>query len=326
VPQIYVDVDRDKVLKQGVAVADVYQTLQVYLGGLFINQFNRFGRQWRVFVEGDGAARMSENDIKSYYVRNNQGTMVPLSALATTRRITGPEYTNRFNLYRAAQIIGNAAPGYSSGQALDALEEVAQATLPPEMGYEFADLSYQEKKASGSASRSFALSIAFVFIILAALYESWTLPFSILLSVSVAVLGAFVGLILRGYDLNVYSQIGLVVLIGLAAKNGILIVEFARDELDKGRPLVEATLEGARLRLRPILMTSFAFILGCVPLWIASASGAAGRRILGTVVIAGMLAATCIGIFMVPSIFYVIERLKGRGLTRMNADYEIENS
>jgi len=326
VPQIYVDVDRDKVLKQGVAVADVYQTLQVYLGGLFINQFNRFGRQWRVFVEGDGAARMSENDIKSYYVRNNQGTMVPLSALATTRRITGPEYTNRFNLYRAAQIIGNAAPGYSSGQALDALEEVAQATLPPEMGYEFADLSYQEKKASGSASRSFALSIAFVFIILAALYESWTLPFSILLSVSVAVLGAFVGLILRGYDLNVYSQIGLVVLIGLAAKNGILIVEFARDELDKGRPLVEATLEGARLRLRPILMTSFAFILGCVPLWIASASGAAGRRILGTVVIAGMLAATCIGIFMVPSIFYVIERLKGRGLTRVNADYEIENS
>jgi hydrophobic/amphiphilic exporter-1 (mainly G- bacteria), HAE1 family len=312
VPQIYVDVDRDKVLKQGVAIADVYQTLQVYLGGLFINQFNRFGRQWRVFVQGDGSARMSENDIKGYYVRNNQGAMVPLSALATTRRISGPEYTNRFNLYRAAQIIGNAAPGYSSGQALDALEEVARATLPSEMGYEFADLSYQEKKASGSATRSFALSIAFVFIILAALYESWTLPFSVLLSVPVAVLGAFVGLVLRGYDLNVYSQIGLVVLIGLAAKNAILIVEFARDELEKGRPLVEATLEGARLRLRPILMTSFAFILGCVPLWIASASGAAGRRILGTVVIAGMLAATCIGVFLIPVIFYLIERLTGR--------------
>jgi HAE1 family hydrophobic/amphiphilic exporter-1 len=311
VPQIYVDVDRDKVLKQGVAVADVYQTLQVYLGGLFINQFNRFGRQWRVFVEGDGAARMSENDIKNYYVRNNQGAMVPLSALASTRRIAGPEYTNRFNLYRAAQIIGNSAPGYSSGQTLDALEEVARATLPPEMGYEFADLSYQEKKASGSATRSFALSIAFVFIILAALYESWTLPFSVLLSVPVAVLGALVGLFLRGYALNVYSQIGLVVLIGLAAKNAILIVEFARDELDKGRPLVEATLEGARLRLRPILMTSFAFILGCVPLWIASASGAVGRRILGTVVIAGMLAATCIGVFLIPAIFYLIERFTG---------------
>lgn len=262
--------------------------------------------------EGDGSARMSENDIKNYYVRNNQGAMVPLSALATTRRISGPEYTNRFNLYRAAQIIGNAAPGYSSGEALNALEEVARATLPPEMGYEFADLSYQEKKASGSATRSFALSIAFVFIILAALYESWTLPFSVLLSVPVAVLGAFVGLVLREYDLNVYSQIGLIVLIGLAAKNAILIVEFARDELDKGRPLVEATLEGARLRLRPILMTSFAFILGCVPLWIASASGAAGRRILGTVVIAGMLAATCIGVFLIPVIFYLIERFTGR--------------
>lgn len=324
VPQIYVDVDRDKVLKQGVAIADVYRTLQVYLGGLFLNQFNRFGRQWRVFVQGDGSERMSENDIKGYYVRNNQGTMVPLSALVTTRRISGPEYTNRFNLFRAAQIIGNAAPGYSSGQALDALEEVAQTTLPPEIGYEWADLSYQEKQASGSATRSFVLSIAFVFIILAALYESWTLPFSVLLSVPVAVLGAFVGLILRGYDLNVYSQIGLIVLIGLAAKNAILIVEFARDELAKGRPLVEATLEGARLRLRPILMTSFAFILGCVPLWIASASGAAGRRILGTVVVSGMLAATCIGIFLIPPIFYLIERLTGRESRQIDATHEVE--
>ena len=324
VPQIYVDVDRDKVLKQGVAIADVYQTLQVYLGGLFLNQFNRFGRQWRVFVQGDGSERMSENDIKGYYVRNNQGVMVPLSALATTRRISGPEYTNRFNLFRAAQVIGNAAPGYSSGQALDALEEVARATLPPEIGYEWADLSYQEKQVSGTATRSFALSIAFVFIILAALYESWTLPFSVLLSVPVAVLGAFVGLFLRGYDLNVYSQIGLIVLIGLAAKNAILIVEFARDELAKGRPLVEATLEGARLRLRPILMTSFAFILGCVPLWIASASGAAGRRILGTVVVSGMLAATCIGIFLIPPIFYLIQRLTSRRFKQVNADHEVE--
>ena len=324
VPQIYVDVDRDKVLKQGVAIADVYQTLQVYLGGLFLNQFNRFGRQWRVFVQGDGSERMSENDIKGYYVRNNQGVMVPLSALATTRRISGPEYTNRFNLFRAAQVIGNAAPGYSSGQALDALEEVARATLPPEIGYEWADLSYQEKQVSGTATRSFALSIAFVFIILAALYESWTLPFSMLLSVPVAVLGAFVGLFLRGYDLNVYSQIGLIVLIGLAAKNAILIVEFARDELAKGRPLVEATLEGARLRLRPILMTSFAFILGCVPLWIASASGAAGRRILGTVVVSGMLAATCIGIFLIPPIFYLIQRLTSRRFKQVNADHEVE--
>jgi HAE1 family hydrophobic/amphiphilic exporter-1 len=308
VPQIYADVDRDKVLKQGVAISDVYQTLQAYLGGLFLNQFNRFGRQYRVFLQGEGMERMSEADIKSYYVRNNSGQMVPLSALLTTRQITGPEYTNRFNLYRSAQVIGSAAPGYSSGQALAALDEVAKQTLPPEMGYDWADLSYQEQKASGSATTSFALSLVFVFLILAALYESWSLPFSVLLSIPVAVFGAFTGLLLRGYDLDVYSQIGLIVLIGLSAKNAILIVEFARGEMAKGRNLLDATLEGARLRLRPILMTSFAFIMGCVPLWIASGSGASGRRILGTVVIAGMFAATGIAIFLIPAIFYLVER------------------
>jgi HAE1 family hydrophobic/amphiphilic exporter-1 len=308
VPQIYADVDRDKVLKQGVAISDVYQTLQAYLGGLYLNQFNRFGRQWRVFLQGEGMERMSEADIKGYYVRNNVGQMVPLSALLTTRQITGPEYTNRFNLYRSAQVIGSAAPGYSSGQALAALDEVAKQTLPPEMGYDWADLSYQEQKASGSATTSFALSLVFVFLILAALYESWSLPFSVLLSIPVAVLGAFTGLLLRGYDLDVYSQIGLIVLIGLSAKNAILIVEFARGEMAKGRNLLDATLEGARLRLRPILMTSFAFIMGCVPLWIASGSGASGRRILGTVVIAGMLAATSIAIFLIPAIFYLVEK------------------
>src|SRR5229473_816952 len=307
VPQIYADVDRDKVLKQGVAVSDVYQTLQAYLGGLYLNQFNRFGRQWRVFLQGEGEERLKAEDIKGYYVRNNDGNMVPLSALLTTKPITGPEYTNRFNLFRAAQIIGNAAPGYSSGQALAALDEVARTTLPPEMGYDWADLSYQETKASGSATTAFALSLAFVFLILAALYESWSLPFSVLFSVPVAIFGAFIGLLLRGYDLDIYSQIGLIVLVGLGAKNAILIVEFARGELAKGKTLIDATLEGARLRLRPILMTSFAFIAGCVPLWIASGSGAAGRRILGTVVIMGMLAASCLGIFLIPPIFYVIE-------------------
>jgi HAE1 family hydrophobic/amphiphilic exporter-1 len=312
VPQIYADVDRDKVLKQGVAISDVYQTLQAYLGGLYLNQFNRFGRQWRVFLQGEGNERMKAEDIKGYYVRNNDGTMVPLSALLTTKPITGPEYTNRFNLFRAAQVIGNAAPGYSSGQALAALDEVARTTLPPEMGYDWADLSYQETKASGSATTSFALSLVFVFLILAALYESWSLPFSVLFSVPVAIFGAFIGLLLRSYDLDVYAQIGLIVLVGLSAKNAILIVEFARDELAKGKALIDATLEGARLRLRPILMTSFAFIAGCVPLWIASGSGAAGRRILGTVVIAGMLAATGIAIFLIPAIFYLVERLTMR--------------
>jgi HAE1 family hydrophobic/amphiphilic exporter-1 len=313
VPQIFADVDRDKALKQGVAIADVYQTLQAYLGGLFLNQFNRFGRQWRVFLQAEGTERRSTEDIRNYYVRNDKDIMVPLSGLVTTRSISGPEYTNRFNLYRAAQIIGGPAPGYSSGQAMAALEAVANQVLPPEMGYDWADLSYQERLASGTAMRSFGLSLVFVFLILAALYESWSLPFSVLLTVPIAVFGAFAGLLLRGYDLDVYGQIGLIVLVGLSAKNAILVVEFAKTEAERGRDLVDAALEGARRRLRPILMTSFAFILGCVPLWIASGSGAAGRRILGTVVIVGMLAATSIAIFLIPVTFYVVERLTGRG-------------
>src|SRR5438093_223425 len=250
-------------------------------------------------------------DIGRFYVRNNDGNMLPLSTVVTSRRVFGPEYTQRFNLFRAAQITGQPAPGYSSGQAMTALEEVAQQVLPPEMGYDWADLSFQERRAAGRAGAVFGLSLGFVFLILAALYESWSLPFSVLLSVPVAVVGAFLGLWGRGFALDVYGQIGLVMLIGLAAKNAILIVEFAKDGLERGQPLVDAALQGARIRLRPILMTSFAFILGCVPLWIAKGAGAAGRRILGTTVISGMLAATGIAIFLIPVLFVAIERLSG---------------
>jgi multidrug efflux pump len=316
VPQVYVDVDRDKVLKQGVALADVYQTMQAFLGGLYINQFNRFGRQWRVFLQAEAADRASPADISQFYVRNNDGNMVPLSTLETTRAILGSQFTTRFNVYRAAQVTGTAAPGYSSGQALDALEQVAKETLPRDIGYDYSDLSYQERKASSATWPIFALSIVFVFLILAALYESWSLPFSVLLSVPVAVFGAVAGLLLRRLDFDVYGQIGIIMLIGLAAKNAILIVEFAKLRFEEGRDLVSAALEGARLRLRPILMTSFAFILGCVPLWVATGSGAAARRILGTVVITGMFAATMIAVFLIPLLFVLVERLAHRGSSR----------
>jgi multidrug efflux pump len=319
VPQVYADVDREKVLKQGVAVGDVYQTLQAFLGGVFVNQFNRFGRQWRVFLQAEGEDRVAPEDIGRFHVRNNDGNMLPLSTVVTTRRIFGPEYTQRFNAFRAVQVTGLPAPGYSSGQAMDALEAVAKEVLPREMGYDWADLSYQEKKAAGRSGLVFALSLCFVFLILAALYESWSLPWSVLLSVPVAVTGAFLGLFLRGFALDVYGQIGLVMLIGLAAKNAILIVEFAKDGFERGLGLVEAALEGARIRLRPILMTSFAFILGCVPLWIATGAGANGRRILGTVVVSGMLAATGLAIFVIPFLYVSIERLAGAEKHRAKA-------
>jgi hydrophobic/amphiphilic exporter-1 (mainly G- bacteria), HAE1 family len=311
VPQVYVDVDRDKALKQGVPVDEVYRTLQTFLGGSFVNQFNRFGRQWRVFLQADAADRLTPEAIGQFFVRNNDGNMVPLSALVTIRQTSGAEYTQRFNLYRAAQITGAAAPGYSSGQAMAALEDVAAKMLPREMGYDWSDLSFQEKRAAGTSTRVFVMSLLFVFLILAALYESWSLPFSVLLSVPIAVFGAFLGLLLRKYDFDVYGQIGLVVLIGLAAKNAILIIEFAKAEFEREGDLVAAALHGARLRLRPILMTSFAFILGCVPLWRASGAGAAARRILGTVVVSGMLTATLLAIFLIPVLYVIVERIFG---------------
>jgi HAE1 family hydrophobic/amphiphilic exporter-1 len=311
VPQLYVNVDRDKALKEGVELTEVYKTLQAFMGGYFIDYFNRFGRQWQVYVQAEGDYRTRAENLGLFYVRNHDGEAVPLAALTSTKAISGPEFTMRYNLYRSAQLNGSAAPGYSSAQANKALEEVFAETMPPEMGYDYLGMSFQEKKAQQGVPPAaiFGLSFLFVFLILAALYESWSLPFSVLLGTPVAVFGAFLALWSRQMVNNVFAQIGLVMLIGLAAKNAILIVEFARLEYEKGRPLIDAALTGARTRLRPILMTSFAFILGTVPLWLATGAGAVSRRIIGTVVIGGMLAATCIAVLLIPVTFYVIEKL-----------------
>src|SRR6266404_1540885 len=297
VPQLYADVDRAKVIKQGVAVKDVYQTLQTFMGGLFINYFNRFGRQWQVYVEAEGDYRTRPENVGQFYVRNDKGGMVALASITRFEPRDGPEFTMRFNEYRAAQINGAAAPGYSAEQAMNALEDVFRKTMPREMGFDYLGMSFQEKKAREGvpAAAIFGFSLLFVFLILAGLYESWSLPFSVLLSTPVAIFGAFFILWLRRtllsaflpsymvqIESDVYSQIGLVMLIGLAAKNAILIVEFAKEQYEQGKPLAEAALEGARLRLRPILMTSFAFILGAVPLWTASGAGAVARQIMGT--------------------------------------------
>jgi HAE1 family hydrophobic/amphiphilic exporter-1 len=336
VPQQFVNVDRDKVIKQGVNISDVYKTIQAFMGGYFINYFNQFGRQWQVYIEAEGSYRTNAENVGQFYVRNSNGDNVPLSSLIKVERRSGPEFTMRFNEYRSAQLIGAAAPGYSSAQAMAALEQVFAQTMPREMGYDYKDMSFQEKQAQQGVPPAmvFGFSLFVVFLILAALYESWTLPFSVLLSTPVAVFGAFAVLWLRRVLLSaflpsymvqiesdVYSQIGLVMLIGLTAKNAILIVEFAKGELEQGKPLVDAALRGARLRLRPILMTSFAFILGCVPLWTATGSGSVARQIIGTAVIGGMLAASAFGIFLIPAIFYLVEKWSGVGgenaLTRL---------
>jgi HAE1 family hydrophobic/amphiphilic exporter-1 len=313
VPQVYVDVDRDQVIQQGVPLKDVYATMQCFMGGAFVNYFNRFGRQWQVYVQAEGDFRTEAENLGQFYVLNTSGDKVPLDALTTIRKTDGPEFTMRFNLHEAAQINASSRPGYSSAQAMKALEEVFAETMPPGMGYNYMGMSYQEKKAQQGVSPMviFGFSLLCVFLILAAQYESWSLPFSVLLGTPIAVFGAFAGIMIGHYENNIYAQIGLVMLIGLAAKNAILIVEFAKMGYDQGKPLLEASLEGARLRLRPILMTSFAFILGCVPLAKASGAGALSRQVMGFTVIGGMLAASFLAIFLIPVAFYVVEKLSG---------------
>src|SRR5213593_2740846 len=310
VPQFFADVDRDKVLKQGISLTSVYQALQAFLGGAFVNYFNQYGRVWQVYVQAEGEFRTHADNVGRFYVRNAAGQPVPLSTLVRMREVNGPEFTTRFNEYRAAQINGLLAPGFSTREGMRALEEVFAETMPRDMGFDYSGMSFQEQVASQGvpATAVFGFSVLVVFLLMAALYESWTLPFAVLLATPIAMFGALGALWLRRFELDVFSQIGLLMVIGLAAKNAILIVEFAKVAYEQGMPLVDAALEGVRVRRRALFMTSFAFILGCVPLWIAAGAGAVGRQILGTVVIGGMLTDTLIASLFISVSFYVSER------------------
>ncbi len=319
VPQIFANIDRDKVMTLGLQLQDVNTTIGAFLGGQYINDFNRFGRLYKVYVQAEPQYRATPDQLQFFYVRNAKGEMVPLSTFVHASRTNGPEYTNRFNLYRAAEVTGGPAPGYSSAQALQALKEVGDSVLVPAgFGYQFNAMSYQEEAAAGKGAVVFGMALVFVFLILAAQYESWSLPFSVLLGTPFAVFGAFLGLWLArlispSYENNVFAQIGLVMLIGLAAKNAILIVEFARAKLHEGMELIPAAMEAAKLRFRPILMTAFAFILGVVPLLTASGAGAEARKVMGMAVFSGMLIATIFGVLLVPVLFVLIEKLSGGG-------------
>ncbi len=311
-PQVKVELDREKARTLGMPVDSIFQTLQTYLSGLYVNDFVRFGRVYKVFLQAEPDFTSQPADIGKFYVRNSAGGMVPLSTLVKITKMSGPNFVSRFNLYNAAEMMGATAPGYSSGQAIKAIEEVMK-TMPSEVGYEWSGLTLQEKKSEGQAPIIFGMAVLFVFLLLAAQYESWGLPFAVLLATPTVILGMMAGLLVRGFDMNVYAQIGLVMLIGLAAKNAILIVEFAKMKREEGVEILEAAIQGSKLRLRPILMTSFAFILGCVPLMLATGSGAASRSTLGTGVVYGMTIATAVGLFIIPVCYVFVQRIVERG-------------
>ncbi len=313
VPQYKVDLDTDKAQTLGIPITDVYNALQTFLGGLYVNDFNRFGRTWKVMMQAEPSYRDQPNDINRFYVRTSSGDMVPLSTLVSAKRVTGPEVVYRYNRFRTAKIIGQNAPGYSSGQAANAMQQVGAENLPPGFGYEWTGTVFQQRLAEGKEPFIFGFAAILVFLFLAALYESWAIPFAVILAVPLGLFGALLAIYMRSYAYDVYTQIGIVTLIGLSAKNAILIVEYAKLRREEGRSIYDAAMEAAHLRLRPILMTSFAFILGVTPLLIATGAGAASRRAIGTTVFGGMNAATLLAVFIVPVLYVVVQRFAERG-------------
>jgi HAE1 family hydrophobic/amphiphilic exporter-1 len=316
VPQRYMEINRDKLLKAGVNLNDVYTTVGAFLGGSYVNDFNRFGRLYKAYIQAEPEYRINEDKINLFFVKNGNGEQVPLSAFVKIREIAGPDFTNRFNLFRSIELTGSPAPGYTSVQALDALEAVARESLPAGLGYAWSNMSFQEKQSAGSAGVVLIFSLLFVFLILAAQYESWSLPFSILLGTPFAIFGAFLALYLArmtstSYEMNVFAQIALVMLIGMAAKNAILIIEFANNEFHKGLSLFDAAIKAAQLRFRPIMMTAFSFILGVMPLVVASGAGAEARIVMGVALLGGMTVATLLGVFFYPMLFVFIGKLAG---------------
>jgi HAE1 family hydrophobic/amphiphilic exporter-1/multidrug efflux pump len=312
VPQYKITIDKEKAKALGVSESDIFTTVSATFGGSYVNDFNLFGRTYHVDVQSDAGYRDELASYENVFVRSSNGSLVPISELATIERIIGPSVIQRFNMFDAAKISGQAKPEYSSGEALKAIEEVAASVLPEGYSISWAGTSYQEKSVEKSGNMAFVYAILFVFLILAALYESWSIPFAVILAVPFAFFGAALGLWLRGLESDIYFQVGLITLVGLSAKNAILMVEFAMQRLKMGYSLYDATIEGARIRFRPIVMTSFAFIMGSLPLALSIGAGANSRHIIGTTVVGGMLALTMIGIFFVPLFYYLIMKFTSR--------------